>query len=242
MLGIVLELLVSWILLTYFGKTDLRVLGIEPYRPRIYTLLIGFLWSTLFISGLNITIAFVTRNPYILNNAYTLQDFYKASAYVLRAVVYEELLFRGALLYLLIYYLGSRKATIISAIGFGMYHWFSWNIIGQPIPMIIVFVTTGIMGYLLAYAYVKTHSIYVPIALHLGNNFTAMVLFSKDQSIGVQLFTKTFLTDPFVPPAYISLPLLILHFIGFYILGYYWICSLTSLRLRHRLKKVRNPL
>lgn len=91
----------------------------------------------------------------------------------------EELIFRGALLYILIQKIGSRKSILISAIAFGIYHWFSYGVLGNVMAMILVFIGTGLMGSALAWAFSKTKSIVLPIGLHFGWNFIDNTLFSN---------------------------------------------------------------
>ena len=106
-----------------------------------------------------------------------------------KSVLFEELIFRGVLFYVLIKKLGHTRAIIISAIAFGIYHWFSHEVIGNPTQMAITFVITGTMGLVYAYGYSKTFSLYIPIAIHLGWNLTSSVIFSKGV-LGDQLFTQ----------------------------------------------------
>jgi membrane protease YdiL (CAAX protease family) len=75
--------------------------------------------------------------------------------------------------------LGALKAIILSAIAFGVYHWFSFEVIGNPIQMLITFIITGTMGLVLAYGYSKTFSLYLPIGIHLGWNLTQIFIFSE---------------------------------------------------------------
>lgn len=106
-----------------------------------------------------------------------------------KSVLFEELIFRGVLFYILIKKLGAVKAIIISAIAFGIYHWFSHGVIGNPVQMVITFVITGTMGLVYAYGYSKFFSLYIPIAIHLGWNLTQSVIFSNTV-IGDQLFVQ----------------------------------------------------
>jgi membrane protease YdiL (CAAX protease family) len=115
--------------------------------------------------------------PLILNGAW----------YTLKSVLFEELIFRGVLLYILIHKAGAVKAVLISAIAFGIYHWFSQQLWGNPVQMVIIFIITGSMGIILAYAYVKTFSLFIPVAIHLGWNLIQMVVFSGN-TIGNQFF------------------------------------------------------
>jgi len=95
------------------------------------------------------------------------------------SVITEELVFRGAILFIFIKKFGVSKGIIISAIAFGIYHWFSFGIFGNMIPMFFVFIGTGLMGYAWALAFSKTESIAMPIGLHLGWNFTFNSSFSN---------------------------------------------------------------
>ena len=79
------------------------------------------------------------------------------------------------------------KGMIISSIAFGIYHWFSYGIIGNIPQMIYIFIVTGCMGWVLAYAYVKTFSLYIPIAIHFGWNLVHGFIFSMG-SIGNGVF------------------------------------------------------
>lgn len=106
----------------------------------------------------------------------------------IKSVLFEELIFRGVLFYILIKKLGATNAIIISAIAFGIYHWFSQGSLGNPVQMAVTFLITGTMGLVYAYAYSKTFSLFYPIAIHLGWNLTSSVIFSNG-NIGDQLFT-----------------------------------------------------
>ncbi|WP_286234451.1 CPBP family intramembrane glutamic endopeptidase [Thalassotalea sediminis] len=116
---------------------------------------------------------------YQINNNYSVLDFLGGSFWIFRAVLFEELLFRGVLLYLLIKHVGMIKACIFSSIVFGIYHWFSYEVFGSRLVlMIYVFLITGAGGWMFAYAFAKTKSLYAPIGLHLGWNLVSAIVFS----------------------------------------------------------------
>lgn len=92
-------------------------------------------------------------------------------------VLYFTLRFKG---------LGIKVACIISAVAFGIYHWFSYGVFGEPMQMIYVFIITGIGGLMFAYAFALTKSLYLPIGLHLGWNLATIVIFSQGP-LGEQL-------------------------------------------------------
>lgn len=233
MIGIAVELLISYLLLKHFSGVGLGALGLYPNKKNLKLMLAGFLIPSLFWCVLYLTLAYVGANPYRINPAYTLDDFLKTVGYVLRAVAFEELIFRGAILYLLIKRIGSKKAIIASAVAFGIYHWFSYGILGQIPQMIVIFAMTGAMGYLLADAFYKSKSILLPLALHLGNNFAGMIIFSRDKSIGLQLLVKSFTKDPATPGAAISIFLMVMYYTGVLLLIYCWLRRLkTGLALK----------
>jgi hypothetical protein len=89
-----------------------------------------------------------------------------------------ELLFRGYLLWLAIRYLGKNRGVILSAVAFGIYHWFSYGVLGALQPMVWVFLLTSAAGLLFAYAYALTGSILAPFGLHMGNNVVSVLIFS----------------------------------------------------------------
>ncbi|HCL06567.1 MAG TPA: CPBP family intramembrane metalloprotease [Chitinophagaceae bacterium] len=120
----------------------------------------------------------LTGTSWQLNRSYHLSDFARAFWWMLRSVLFEELIFRGALFYIALKRLGPTKGLWLSTIAFGIYHWFSYGAIGQPVQMIFIFLITAAAGWMFAYAFLKTNSLYLPIGLHLGWNCVGSILFS----------------------------------------------------------------
>jgi membrane protease YdiL (CAAX protease family) len=96
----------------------------------------------------------------------------------LKSALTEELVFRGALLYILIERLGIKRGIVISSIVFGVYHCFTYGMLGSIVPMIYIFIITASMGLVWAFSFTKTASIFLAFGLHLGNNFLS-ALFSR---------------------------------------------------------------
>lgn len=107
--------------------------------------------------------------------------------WTLFSVLYEELIFRGVVLYILIKRIGAVKAIVSSSVAFGIYHWFSYGLFWNIPMMIYIFIVTGCMGIVLAYAYSKTLSLYIPIGIHFGWNLVHGFAFSTG-SIGNGVF------------------------------------------------------
>lgn len=187
MLQLTALLLLSWIFLRLFTKADLSVLGLRPNRERLSYFLIlfmvsGFLSATAFFLRI-----FIARENYIFNSALRMPIVLLEIWHQLRGVLTEELLCRGALLYILIKKTGKTKAIVISSVCFAVLHWMNAGLWGHLIQMIIVFAFTFSMGILLAYAYARTFSLLIPIAIHFGWNLSQNVIF-PDQSGVIHVF------------------------------------------------------
>jgi len=187
MAGLVVELIVSWLLLWFVEKQHLSALGFFPTKSRIENIIAGLLVSSLVCAIYHLSTTISAGNTWNLNRQYNAQLFLEASWWAMKSVLFEEFIFRGALLYIAIQKLGVNKACLLSAASFGVYHWFSYNVFGNPLPMLIIFVITGIAGLTFAYAFAHTRSMYLPIALHFGWNLVQDVVLSNGP-LGDQMF------------------------------------------------------
>jgi membrane protease YdiL (CAAX protease family) len=189
MLGIIVQLLISWLLIWLFEKGNLGVLGLYPAKKRLTGFIIFFIVTALCSSSDFFMRMLFARQEWELNPKLTANLILTGTWWNVKSVLFEELIFRGVLFYILIKKLGPVKAIIISSTAFGIYHWYSHEVIGNPLQMAITFVTTGLMGVIYAYGYAKTFSLYIPIAIHLGWNLVRSVVFSETV-IGEQLFVQ----------------------------------------------------
>jgi membrane protease YdiL (CAAX protease family) len=179
MIGILIILVISWALLYLAERKSLLVLGIVPNRKRLQQLGIGFLLTSLLCLSVQFLEINLKSTKWLLNKKIEVNLILRMLFWDLKSVITEELIFRGALIYILIQKLSKLKGIIISSIAFGIYHWFTFEILGSIIPMIVVFIGTGLMGYAFALSFSKTKSIAMPIGLHLGWNFTVNTIFSN---------------------------------------------------------------
>ncbi|MCE2995857.1 MAG: lysostaphin resistance A-like protein [Cyclobacteriaceae bacterium] len=202
MIGILIQLALSWLLVWLFDRSNLSVLGFRPTKERLKHFIIFLLTAAAFsASGFGLKM-WIAEQRWQLNPDWTVQLIADGVWFNIKSVLYEELIFRGALFYILIKKVGATKAIWISSTAFGMYHWFSQGSLGEPIPMLITFVVTGTMGLVLAYGYTKTQSLYVPIAIHFGWNVVQQVVFSNGP-IGKRLLTEV-LPQPEVTVSYFT--------------------------------------
>ena len=179
MIVILVAIAISWLLLFLIEKKSILALGLLPIIKRSKQFLIGFLLTGILCVLVQYIEASLKSSVWALNENITGVLIIKSFWWDFKSVLTEELIFRGAILYILIQKIGSYKGILISAIAFGIYHWFSFGVLGNIMAMILVFIGTGLMGYAWAWAFAKTKSIILPLGFHLGWNFIHNTIFSK---------------------------------------------------------------
>lgn len=179
MIGLLVELLLSWLLLWFFERQNPLILGISPTKTRLFQFIGGFGVAAAICAIYFYLQTIFSETHWSLNENFSFLNGLSGFWWTLKSVLFEELIFRGALLYIAIKTIGLRRACMLSAIAFGIYHWFSFNAFGNPAQMIFVFLLTGIWGLMFAYAFAITKSLFLPIGLHLGWNLMNIVVFSQ---------------------------------------------------------------
>ncbi|HEV2480026.1 MAG TPA: CPBP family intramembrane glutamic endopeptidase [Puia sp.] len=183
MIGALIALLLSWIVLHFLEHRSILVLGFWPKRRRLRLIGSGFLLTLVFMSAYYLAEAAGWRYSFRLNHTFSASWLFTSMGTVLVSALFEELLFRGALLYILVRRIGEKKAVLISALAFGMYHWIIVGIHSFP-QMMLLFISMAWLGYALARSFVVSGSILIPLALHFAGNFVGADLFGD----GAQLF------------------------------------------------------
>ncbi|RZS93891.1 CPBP family intramembrane glutamic endopeptidase [Aquimarina brevivitae] len=174
MIGIAVLLVLSHVLLKFILKKNLMVLGWTPIGRQLFTFLCGTVLA-LVIHFLTVYLSeLLGLQTFTYNDNYACSMLFRSLFYHLQSAFTEELVFRGALLFIVMNRFGIRKALFISAFFFGIYHWFSYNIWDKHlIAYVYVFIATGFMGYVYGYSYAKSGTILLPLGLHLGWNYLA---------------------------------------------------------------------
>lgn len=186
MVGLLVQLLLSWLIVWLAYSKGLSVLGLSPNRQRCIQFVWFFLLTAFFSSSDYLMRWLFAKHTWQLNPAAATGLILQGFWWNVKSVLFEELIFRGALFYLLIVKMGARMAILISAVSFGVYHWFSQEVLGNYGQMLTTFATTGAMGIVYAYGYARTFSLYIPCGIHLGWNLVRSVVFSET-AIGDQL-------------------------------------------------------
>lgn len=179
MIGILIQLAISWLLLWFFDKNNLSALGFKPTKDRLLNFIFGFLTAATCFTVYCLATSYLTNNNWTIHDDFTTKDFLTSSWWTVNSVLFEELIFRGAVLYILIQKIGVNRACLISSMAFGIYHWFSFGILGNTIQMVYVFFSTGLWGFMYAQSFAKTKSLYLPAGLHFGWNLISTVVFSQ---------------------------------------------------------------
>lgn len=200
MLGLLVILLISWGLLFLIEKKSLKVIGIVPSPRRLRQ----FVYGIGLIISICLVLIFIETQLKAIKWQFQGINYsllFDAFVYHLRSALTEDLVFRGALLYILMHRLGVKRGLLLSAIVFGVYHVFSYGILNERFILIAyVVVVTGFTGYVWAWAFYKTKSIYLGLGLHLGYNLV-MSCFYESQPYGELLFTEISSVDLSEPMA-----------------------------------------
>ena len=122
MLGVLVALGLSWLLLWLVSKEHITALGLRPTAPRLREFAIGASVMAIFCVVNLLGQAYFTQTHYTVDPNYGLARGLEATWWTFKAALFEELIFRGALLFLLIKRFGINRACIVSAIAFGIYH------------------------------------------------------------------------------------------------------------------------
>ncbi len=176
MIGPIL-LIVSWLLLRLEGKR-LDALGFNEPKRRSLEFGLSFLLAGVVAAAQQLGLSAATAVPWKLNPSADAALILHSIRWNLNSVLFEEFIFRGYLLYQAIRWLGIKRGVLLGASAFGIYHWFSYGVFGNPAMMLFIFLFTGAFGLMLALAFAKTQSLAAPIGLHLGWNFVSYLGFS----------------------------------------------------------------
>ena len=200
MVEIIGLLVISWILIWFFEKGNLSVLGLRPTKSRLKYAAILFIITAICCSTGFLMRMLFAKEQFILNPKLNTALIVTGIWLPLKSVLFEELLTRGVLLYILIKKLRQKWAILISAIVFAALHWNNMEVLGDIKQMAIIFFWPFAFGLLFACAYAKSFSLYLPIAMHFGWNLTQNFIFPERAS-GNTLFISSL--QPLVTVSYL---------------------------------------
>lgn len=91
------------------------------------------------------------------------------------APIYEEIIFRGVILTLLVTNLGTARAILFSAFLFGLWHFRNILYLGPEAALWWQMIFTFGLGIVLAWITIKTQSVWPSVVLHYLNNIWAPI-------------------------------------------------------------------
>jgi len=198
MLGIALLLALSSSTAYFIYGKGWDILGILPTQKRTLYFFLGFLLVAILCLLTILFESVLCSIKWKINQPVNFSLLKKAVSYYFIAAFTEELVFRGFLLYMLVKTIKTENAKIISAVCFGLYHWFSYEMFGAGIiPMTYVFIITGLAGYIWAGAFVKSGTIWLALAMHFSWNLIQSLFKGKGPygSIVYHQISRTELSD-----------------------------------------------
>jgi membrane protease YdiL (CAAX protease family) len=189
----------SWLLIWLFEKGNLSVLGLKPTKSRLKYSAILFITTAICCSTGFLMRIYFGKEQFDLNPKLNINLILTGIGLTIKSVLFEELLSRGVILYILIKKLGQKWAILISAIIFGALHWNNMGVLGDIKQMAIIFFWPFTFGLLFVYSYAKSFSLYLPIAMPFGWNLTQNFIF-PETVLGNRLFISVF--QPIVTVSY----------------------------------------
>ena len=179
-------IVISWLLIWWYEKGNLSVLGLAPTGKRLQSAGLLFLITALCCATGFLLRMYFVQEQFVLNPGANLALILTGIWLNFKSVLFEELLCRGVGLYVLIQKLGQKWAILISAFIFGLLHVLNPEALSHPVQGLMTLGSTFIMGLLLAYAFARSKSLYLPFAIHFGWNLTQNFIF-PDGPFGNQL-------------------------------------------------------
>lgn len=169
---------------------DLSALGLNPTLKHLSLLPAGFIVSIIFYGLISLIISLLTGVPLLLNRSITILFLLSGIYNILASVILEELLFRGYCFMKTIEATNVKKAQILFAILFVLYHWINKNLFSQPLVMVafMVFITLG--HFLFSTALLRSGSMYLSIGMHLGWNWSDLYIFGKSSADNTLIYAN----------------------------------------------------
>lgn len=184
MLFVVVLVPVSWLIVYLLEKRSILREWMLPLGTRMREVAIGTAAAAIAAVTTNFILAMASSHSFALNPESSFVKLILMLRWDLASVLVEELIFRGVALYLLVKYFGWRPALLVSAAAFGVYHWFTFGVLGSAPAMVVVFIVTGVMGYVFGLAYYRTSSLMLPIGIHMGWNAVVNTLLPLNSRAG----------------------------------------------------------
>jgi uncharacterized protein len=174
----------SWVIALILRSGSLvSMLGLNASKKILLVALLLFLITAVCCLSGYFFRTVLANEQFVSNGDLRLATFGKGLWETVRSVVFEELLCRGVLLYILIRKFGSGPAIIISATMFGLLHLLTIADWTNALQIALTFAFPFLLGLVLACAFARSGSIYVPFSIHLGWNIIQNFVFPDNPNV-----------------------------------------------------------
>ncbi|MFX1238637.1 MAG: lysostaphin resistance A-like protein, partial [Promethearchaeota archaeon] len=182
--------------------SDIRLDSVGPIGRNILLGLASFfVFSLITFTGANLLAYYYDIIPEIVFGPINPPPYYTGWFYFIGALtpaIWEEVLFRGIIMTMLLKKGGQINAIVLSSLMFGLMHG-PWILGFHPYPLINVAIITYafLMGIAFGYMYVKTQSLLAPIILHylvdsIGFLFMPILISFENLTVFYFLFVGVF--------------------------------------------------
>lgn len=170
---LLISFVISWLLLHTEGKA-LSFLNFYPQKREHYLqLFFGFLAGAILLLGTAVVTNRLTGQHWILAKNIDPIQILITFFFCALSVFVQEFTYRGYPFQTLLNNYGKWVAQVIVAIPFGIMH-LHWNMSIEM--MMFTMLSTGLGSLLFGEAYIRTRSLCLPAALHLGWNFAQIYI------------------------------------------------------------------
>ena len=206
--GIYLFLLVPFILKLPNDKNNYNEymidIGLKNTRPILYLVLIGLSCYIIFMFCQIVASILYGQYSFSITRV-TPPDSWNIITSI-NSGIYEEMLFRGLIITLLLKKYSELKSIIISAILFGLLHILNLFNVGNSITTADLFFSFGnviwafIIGLFYGFTFVKTKSVIPGIIVHyLGNTLLDLWVFMPNVSVEIEVFFGIIFNEGIIP-------------------------------------------
>jgi membrane protease YdiL (CAAX protease family) len=170
----ILLIFFTWLLYQRRGR-DLSELGLRSFSSSLFFPL-GLILGVVFATGLLLLQMVYNGWTVTINRDASWPLVMAGFLFLLQGVLNEELIFRGYCFKETVDRVGPVRANLLFGFLFIVWHWISLNAWGNY-GLMVSLVTTGFGHLLFATAFLRSKTLYLPIGIHLGNNWASRYLF-----------------------------------------------------------------
>lgn len=216
-----LLVLATWVLYKVDNQT-LKKIGLTISVKNLNLFVLGIIIGAAALAGSKLVRALYLGENIEISTTINYSSIFLSLYYTLPQVATEELLFRGYLFQKTIDKSGVIVANIVFSILFTLVHVLDENALNNPGVFILLAVSIPVGHLFFATAFIKSKTLFLPIGLHLGNNWAVNHLVSNAPSENSFFYISNFTTFETWPPFLTTIALTNLFFLMVTFLIWKW--------------------